>query len=248
MVHEFLCEGSDIWETEFFGVHGDIEEHNGDIADEPAIGAVVEVKKGEGAVCLHQEVVLVSTLMNETIRGAVFRQGVDMLQHGSIRLMAAYVRRGQIELDEVHAGIVPLRAPAGRVWLIVHCQCMHLTQQTSIVLVAGGRPASIPWLLTRCLHKSSDEKLPALVILNGFNQIAVFRRYGPRHRDATARQVVDPIHFCLDECCALAKGVPNAEDVAQAIPFKFIDEALEGIQRFDLMLCNTIALHGLLKY
>jgi len=79
MNQKFVSEGRGVWESQFFGVEGDIEEHDGDVVDEPTVGAVVEIKKGERAICINEEVVLMGVLMDKPVGGGVFGQGVDVL-------------------------------------------------------------------------------------------------------------------------------------------------------------------------
>src|SRR5512147_3174473 len=96
---------------------------------------------------------------------------MDVLEHGAILLMCNNLRGGQIILDELQAGFIPLGTPPGRDGLIVNGECMHLPKQATIILITRGVPACLPRLLTFCLYKSSDKELPALTIINNFNKL-----------------------------------------------------------------------------
>ena len=134
-----MREGCGVRESQFFCVHGNIKEDDGDIVDEPTVGAVIEIKEGKRAVSVHEEIVLMGILMDEPVGGVILGQGLNMFKHGSIVLVSSNFRCGQILFDEVQAGFVPLEAPPSRdCGLIVDRERMHLPKQASVILVACG--------------------------------------------------------------------------------------------------------------
>ena len=50
-----------------FGIHADVKKNNGDIVDVPVIPAVVEVKQGDVARFIHQEIATVRILMDQSV-------------------------------------------------------------------------------------------------------------------------------------------------------------------------------------
>lgn len=68
---------------------------------------------------------------------------------------------------------------------------------------------------------------------------------GQRH--TIARQMIDPVHFALNERLTLAKAVTNAQDEAPPPALKFVDNALEGIKQMDLPRGNAISPHGFMQ-
>src|SRR5215204_5393963 len=105
MCQKFVRESRRVGKSQLFCIHGNIKEDDGNITDKPTIGAVVEVKEGECAILIHEEVILMGILVDKTVGGVVLGQHVNMFKHRPIVLMNNDFGGGQIFLNKLQADI-----------------------------------------------------------------------------------------------------------------------------------------------
>jgi len=123
---------------------------------------------------------------------------------------------------------------------------MDAADQLAVARKQCRRP-QIPGRLTLGFDKGCRQKLSTRAIVNLFYQLPAHGQNRPSHGNATRCQIVDPIDFALNQRCATAQTVTDAQNGPLGRALEGIDEILHRFERLHERVRNAISLHGFLQ-
>ena len=92
-----------------------VEQDDGDVVDEPAVGTIIKVKKGDRPICIHKEITCLGILVDQTVGFSRFLEGIQMGFELQILFEDNLIRFRQPTSDIQHLRTIPLRPDPGRI-------------------------------------------------------------------------------------------------------------------------------------